>query len=239
MYVLNSSLLSINLSSYQLFDFRYLVSALYHNACEHCKACFQRIAGAGTSLAARAIPYSGSDCICSLSALGSSAQPVGHRTPKRQLLEPSTDGYGPTNSHIPKRPRISCSIGQHGASTSRNCAPQALSSQPDHSDASRHGFPTTSTKPADPKVSTTPPGGKTSQAQYSVEFPVGKSKLKVERVWTLETADRYASVKFSPDGRYLAVGLVETRSHSTKTYIIDVTTGRKIWSIKLSILFSF
>src|SRR5258707_15675282 len=42
-----------------------------------------------------------------------------------------------------------------------------------------------------------------------------------------------ASVKFSPDGKYLAVGLVETRSHSLKTYIIDVTTGRKIWSIRL------
>jgi hypothetical protein len=215
----------------------YLVAVLYRNACEHCKASFQRIASAGVSsvsesgLAAGSVPTMSSGG--NLSAqVSSSSQPDVHRTQKcRETPPASTDGQ--TASRIPRRPRIptpGASIGQHGATTSRICSPK-----PGSSHASRDGVSTEQIKPLavpyDPKVSVSPPEGQRVQLQYFVKFPdgtVGKHapQMTVER----ELTHRHSinSVKFSPDGKYLAVGVADIGFDSQKTYLYEVT-GRQIW----------
>ena len=51
-------------------------------------------------------------------------------------------------------------------------------------------------------------------------------QVKLEHVWA--HGPPVGSVKFSPDGKYLAAGLGRG---GEKTYIYDVNTRRKIWLI--------
>ena len=77
------------------------------------------------------------------------------------------------------------------------------------------------------------PNNKVIQAHYFVKFPddgtAGKPTLqvKIERVWTHKSFTY--SIKFSPDGKYLAVGVADVGLDFQKSYIYDVTIGKKIW----------
>jgi WD40 repeat protein len=87
-------------------------------------------------------------------------------------------------------------------------------------------------EPSEPNVSTSP----TDDTQYFVKFHDGKPALqvKLERVWTHRSLS-INSVKFSPDGKHLAVGVADGRGFdSQRTYIYDVTIGKKIWSVEIS-----
>jgi len=86
---------------------------------------------------------------------------------------------------------------------------------------------------SDPNFSTTSPD-KAIQTRYFVKFPdgtFGKPALQVkfERVWIHKSL--IYSIKFSPDGKYLAVGVADIGFDFQKTYIYDVTIGRKIWFV--------
>jgi len=58
---------------------------------------------------------------------------------------------------------------------------------------------------------------------------VGGSLLQVKLIHEWTHKPSVASVKFSADGRHLAIGHSENHIDSQKTYIYDVATGRKVW----------
>ena len=65
------------------------------------------------------------------------------------------------------------------------------------------------------------------QARWSVSHnPNIKQSLQIDLVNTFNFAASVFCLKFSPDGKYLAVGLDR---RSGKTYIYDVEKGVKIW----------
>jgi len=88
---------------------------------------------------------------------------------------------------------------------------------------------------SDPKVSIPPPEAKPiqDQAQYFVKFDgstLDKPKvLQVKLVHKLTHRNLVYSLKFSPDGNFLAVGAVDNGFDSQKTYIYGVAVWEKVW----------
>jgi WD40 repeat protein len=119
-----------------------------------------------------------------------------------------------------------------GQTTSRVTAPEIGSSQ---GGASRHGVSTELETFAGPSnVSPFPPEDK--YVHFTAEsHDRTVTKLTLEHVWIHEDWTSLTSVKFSPDGKSLAVGLIGCSGLSAqKTYIYDMASGRKIWLINLS-----
>lgn len=160
--------------------------------------------------------------------------------PKRKRRKASHSGSSTdsenvvTTSRILEHPRASLPGSpnrQYDTITSPNSAPEAEPSRAVfHQDVSTAQIPTFA-RPSESNVSTSP----TDDTQYFAKFHdsiVGKATLqvKLERVWTHRNLS-INSVKFSPDGKYLAVGVADGRGFdSQRTYIYDVTIGKKIWS---------
>ena len=80
-----------------------------------------------------------------------------------------------------------------------------------------------------------PPGTSTdipNQLDWSVDYNDDVKRalnLKLEHVWTHGAV--VVGVVFSPDGKYLAVGVL-----NGMTYIYDVKTGVKSWSVTLTLV---
>jgi len=67
------------------------------------------------------------------------------------------------------------------------------------------------------------------QPKWSVSHnPKIKQALHIDLAKTFDLAAEVFCVKFSPDGKYLAVGLGEGNG---RTYIYDVEEGSKIWLV--------
>jgi len=238
------------------------VAMLYHNACEHCRESFPRnvVALSESSPAAQPLgpivkpssPSGGSD-----SPHGSSSftESLWYRILKISLsgllsgrhrgdisaAEPRSDRGTPTDwssSSVSLWYRIlkfflpSFFFSGHGPNTSRVTAQEVGSSQ---GGAFRHGASTeleTFTGP-----SNVSPPSEDGYIHFTTEFhDKTVTKLTLEHVCIHDGWSSLTSVKFSPDGKYLAVGLVGFSGlGAQKTYIYDMTNdGRKIWLINLS-----
>ena len=212
---------------------------LYRNACEQCKERFRRIAGAGS----RHISESSLVAV----AVATLSEPTSNdhtstsptRDRKRRQTSPSNsfaNDHGTTIPRTLKRQRtssIASPSNQHATITSYISAPEPGSVP--------YVFFTKQSQacagPSDPIVSTSP-----TEDKYFVKFHdtiVGKPTLqmKLERIWTHRRFIN--SVKFSPDGKYVAVGVADGRGFdSQRTYIYDVTIGKKIWSVGIFHIFA-
>jgi hypothetical protein len=193
----------------------YVVVTLYHNACEHCKESFQRIG------------VSGMRVLKPSQVAGAVVTPA----------HASSPSVGPRFVRIPRISLPGSSTSQ-GSSTPR-IRPQTPEPGSSKGVASRHvsaeRIPPSS-EPSEAEILTSPGDElELNQARYFVKFhagTVGKPTLqvKLEHVWSHETVT--TSVKFSPDGKYLAVGLTGSGMDSQSTYIYDVAMGRKISSVR-------
>ena len=234
---------------------------LYHNACEHCRESFPRNGVTGvaalleSSPAAQPLgpivkpspPSGGSD------SPGSSSftESLWYRILKISVLgllsgrhgaEARSDRGTPTDlssSSVPLWYRIlkfflpRFFFSGHGQTVSRVTAPEIGSSL--KGGAPRHSVSTElETFAGHSNVSPFLP-----EDEY-VHFTTEShdrtvTKLMLEHVWTQGGWTSLTSVKFSPDGKYLAVGLVECIGlRAQKTCIYDMTSGGKIWLINLS-----
>ena len=230
------------------------VAMLYHNACEDCRENF----GVTSSPAAEPLgpivkpspPSGGSDPpgsssfaeslwsrILKISVLGLLSGQHGRDI---SAAEARSDRGTPTDlssSSVPLWYRILKSslrrffFSGRGQTTSRVTAPEIGSSP---GDASRHGVSTELETFAGPSnVSPFPP--EDEYVHFTTEFHDRTvTKLTLEHVWKHGGWTSLTSVKFSPDSKSLAVGLIDCTGLAQKTYIYDMTSGGEIWLINLS-----
>ena len=86
-----------------------------------------------------------------------------------------------------------------------------------------------SRSPAIQPETISPAAGISNLSDWSVtEFNKTKPALKVQLERTIMHENSVLSISFSPDGTYLAVGLV---GGDGRTFIYDVKTQGKIWSV--------
>lgn len=221
--------------------FLYLVVRLYHNACEQCQARFRRIAGTGSRPVSELSTVAGAAATGESTSNGSATNSPTQATRdrKRRQTSPSgsfTNEHGVAISRTLKRPRtssIASPSNQHGTSHFSASEPGSVP----HDVFSTKQQIEAYAGPSDLIVSTSP-----TEEKYFVKFHdiiVGMPTLqmKLERIWTHRRFIN--SVKFSPDGKYVAVGVADGRGFdSQRTYVYDATIGKKIWSVGILHIFA-
>jgi len=238
---------------------------LYHNACEHCRTNFPRngvtdvaallesspaaqplgpimklspSSGSSDSPRSRSFTESLWSCILKISVLGLLSSQHGHDI---SAAEAHGDCGMPTDLSSASVSLWYCILKSslwrfffsgRGQTTSHVTAPEIRSSP---GDASHHGVSTefeTFTGPSN--VSPFPP--EDEYVHFTTEFHDRTvTKLMLENVWKHGVWTSLTSIKFSPDGKSLAVGLIDCTGLAQKSYIYDMTSwGDSIWLINLS-----